>query len=448
VFECPIVLVLVVVLVLACCPEKIEHEHEDEHDACTSPPGGGTPGGGAKHLSDQPAWLFPRHPRETIMGDFHASHLRLLALTALALGLPAATAAAAPAAPAKAGAKTPAARAPAKAAPAAPAPAKTGPKKPAAKAPAKPAAAAPAPKKPAAATAAADKKAAAKKPPAKVAAAKRKPPARRRPLPLPPIQPAWSQILRSQGQEGALRDRIMDLQRQLEQSRARERQTQAKLDEADLLLGRTSGSPSAPETNIAHLIELVRRLQSIEKEKAQLQASAKPDAEALKALDAERNAIFGWIRAAVGDSPTTVLAVKPGPTPEMLTAVEVGKAEVAAAERIVVRMQRLTDQGLQARSELLRAQSDLARARANLARAEARVKGDRDAELAAARAQVDAAQAEFNVAEADLLRLWNLRRDGAVADIEVTAAEDRVRRCRSALDTARAEVKHLQETTK
>ena len=58
-------------------------------------------------------------------------------------------------------------------------------------------------------------------------------------------------------------------------------------------------------------------------------------------LPVRPNGIVGWIRAAVGDSPSTVLAVKRGPTPEMLTAVEVGKAEVAAAERNVAKLQRV-----------------------------------------------------------------------------------------------------------
>ena len=92
-----------------------------------------------------------------------------------------------------------------------------------------------------------------------------------------------------------------------------------------------------------------------------------------------------------------------------------------------------------------RAQTDLAHARANLARAEAHVSGDKAAEVKAAQAQADSAQADLTEAEANLVRLWGLKNAGAVARTEVEAADLRVRKARTALQAARADVKRLQE---
>src|SRR5205823_6815630 len=120
--------------------------------------------------------------------------------------------------------------------------------------------------------------------------------------------------------------------------------------------------------------------------------------------------------------------------------------EVTAAEKGLERARDVSGQGMVARNEVLRAQTDLAHARANLARAEARVKGDHEAELKAAQAQAEAAQADLNEAEANMVRLWNLQRAGAVARAEVDSADLKLRKARTTLEAARADVKRLQET--
>jgi hypothetical protein len=290
---------------------------------------------------------------------------------------------------------------------------------------------------PAAPARAARKPAVSKKPPA----AK---PARRPLRMLPPVRGVGAGPQRILVRDEALRERIAQLERALEESRAREKQTKARLQEIELLLGGQEGSPAGAKAGLTNLVDLYYRLQAVEQERAQIQASATPDAQALKALDTERQAIIQWVRAALGD-PAALQVVKPGPTPEMLAAVQAARLEVAAAEREASRIERVTGQGLVARQELLRARSELARARLNLARAEARVRGDRQGEILAAQAQLDAAQAEFNETEADVIRLWNLQKAGAVAAVEVNAAEARLRKGRAAMEAAQADLRRLQE---
>ena len=245
--------------------------------------------------------------------------------------------------------------------------------------------------------------------------------------------------------EAVLRERVAETERLLDESRARERQTDAKLQELELLAGVHEGGQGDADTRLTHLIDLYRRLRTIDKERSQLLASAKPDTHAIKALDNEREAIFQWVRAAMGD-PGAVAVAKAGPSREALMAVELARVEVTAAERTLQRAREVAREGLAARGEELRAEAELARARANLARAEARVSGDHAAELKAAQAQVDAAQADFNEAEATVARLWTLQRAGAVARMEVESADLRLRKARTALDVARADVKRLQES--
>src|SRR5262249_23124360 len=150
------------------------------------------------------------------------------------------------------------------------------------------ASAAAAPKKPAAHPAAAARPASkpfvgppapAKKPVARRPAARRpkKPAVAHTPLPvlpaLGPLTPA-----RPPFQLDAMRKRIADREHQRPESRAREEQTAARLSEAELLLGQSNASPNDPNGKLANLVELFRRLEKLDQERAQLRAaSAKPD---------------------------------------------------------------------------------------------------------------------------------------------------------------------------
>src|SRR5439155_865907 len=81
----------------------------------------------------------------------------------------------------------------------------------------------------------------------------------------------------------------------------------------------SSASPNDPNGKLANLVELFRRLEKLDEERAQVRAaSAKPDEKVLKALDDEQSAILAWFRAALGEgAPGAVAsAVKPsGPAP-------------------------------------------------------------------------------------------------------------------------------------
>ena len=66
-------------------------------------------------------------------------------------------------------------------------------------------------------------------------------------------------------------------------------------------------------------MDLYHRLQTIDRERSQLQASTKPDTHAIKQLEDEREAIFQWVRATIGD-PGAVAVVKAGPSREELMA--------------------------------------------------------------------------------------------------------------------------------
>jgi multidrug resistance efflux pump len=261
---------------------------------------------------------------------------------------------------------------------------------------------------------------------------------------LPPAQVRARDMLQLRVREELLREQLERAERALRESRSREKQTEAKLQEVEILSGRTDGAATPTDAKLAHLVDLYHRLQTIDKERSQLQASTKPDTHAIKELENERDAIFQWVRAELGDMGAVAIA-KTGPTQEALMAVQVARVEVEAAEKELQRARDLSNQNLGSRGEALRAESELARARANLARAEARVSGDKASEVKAAQAQADAAQADLNEAEANLVRLWNLKRAGAVARVEVDAADLRVRKARSALESAKADVKRLKE---
>src|SRR5262245_2554583 len=71
--------------------------------------------------------------------------------------------------------------------------------------------------------------------PARKKPAKKPPAANRRPLPvLPPAQPRINGVLPIPLGDGSLRARVAELERQLRESRRREDQTQAKLEELQL----------------------------------------------------------------------------------------------------------------------------------------------------------------------------------------------------------------------
>lgn len=264
---------------------------------------------------------------------------------------------------------------------------------------------------------------------------------------LPPARPGRQGLVilrRDDPASAEQREKVATLEQELAEAQAREKQTQAKLEELRTLIGQTTAAPDDPNARAARMVELYRRLDQIDRERKQLNLSPNPDKNGLKQLEEERQAIVAWMRAALNDPAVPIVAAKFVPSPEMLTAVEVAKAEVAAAQRYTERTQRMVDQGLVAPAEALRARSDLAHARAAQARAEARVRNDREGELIAARAQLDAALADFNAAEAEVASLYNLQRAGAVARMDVVAAEARLRKARTALDSARAEVKRLE----
>src|SRR5581483_8342639 len=111
---------------------------------------------------------------------------------------------------------------------------------------------------------------------------------------LPPASPRAHDQIQARMREEALRERLAVRERELAETRAREKQTEAKLQEMELMAGGSGSTAAEPDPKLAHLVDLYRRLQTIDKERSQLQASAKPDTRAIKDLDNEREAIFQW----------------------------------------------------------------------------------------------------------------------------------------------------------
>src|SRR5436853_500000 len=82
-----------------------------------------------------------------------------------------------------------------------------------------------------------------------------------------------------------------------------------------------------------------------DKQRSNLLASTKPDMKAVKDLDNEREAIFQWVRATIGD-PGAVAVAQAGPSREAVMAVEVARVEVAAAEKSAQRAREIVGEGL------------------------------------------------------------------------------------------------------
>ncbi len=261
---------------------------------------------------------------------------------------------------------------------------------------------------------------------------------------LPPARPVFSLPGRGGAQASALEKRVEQLERALAESQARERQTATKLQEVEVLVGTANAGGGDTVARLTTLVDLYRRLEKIDRELDQLRDSASPGSPSVKELEAEQEAIFKWFRAAVGDPGPVTVVKKHEPTPEMLRAVDLARAEAAAAERELNVVRQGVGQGLRRRETLLQAQSEVAHARANLARAEARVKGDLASEIAAAKAQLAAVEADQARADADVRRLTNLP-TSAVAAAEVSAAQARLRKARAAVEAASSEVKRLEE---